>query len=146
MPTTQAKWDKRGLSTKFFSSPPPKKFLQVCSSFTTLFNLFFDDKVVEYLAKMTKLYSHQEKGKYSFNVNQSEMRLFIAILLLSGCNVLPRRKLYLENSSDVKNKSISIVMSRNRFEEILSLLHCCDSNQLDPNDEMSKVRQLFNPI
>ena len=43
---------------------------------------------------MTKLYAHQEKGKPSFNINQSEMCLFIAILLLSGYNVLPRQKLY----------------------------------------------------
>ena len=60
---------------------------------------------------MTKLYAHQEKEKHSFNKNQSEMRFSIAILLLSGYNVLPRRMLYWENSSDVKNESISIAMS-----------------------------------
>ena len=91
---------------------------------------------------MTKLYAHQERGKHSFNIDQSEMRLFIAILLLSGYNILPRRKLYWENNSDVKNEFISIAMSRNSFEEIMSLLHCCDNNQLDPNDKMSKVRPL----
>ena len=95
---------------------------------------------------MTKFYAHQEKGKYSFNIDQSEMRLFIAILLLSGYNVLPRRKLYWENSSDVKNESISIAISRNRFEEIMSLLYCCNNNQLDPNDKMSKFKPLYNLI
>ena len=74
------------------------------------------------------------------------MCLFIAILLLSGYNVLPRRKLYWENSSHAKNESISIAMSRNRFEEIMLLLHCCDHNQFDPNEKMSKVRPLYNLI
>ena len=68
-PPTQATWDKKDLSTKSFSNPPPKKFLQGCSSPTTLINLFFDDNVVEYLAKTAKLYAHQEKGKYSFNID-----------------------------------------------------------------------------
>ena len=116
------------------------------SSPTTLFNSFLDNEVVEYFLKMTKLYAHQEKGKHSFNIDQSEMRLFIAALLLSGYNALLRRKLYWENSSDMKNKSISIAMSRNRFEEIVLSLHCCDNNQLDPNDKMSKVRPLYSLI
>ena len=60
---------------------------------------------------MIKLYTHREKEKHLFNINQSEMRFSIAILLLSEYNVLPRRKLYWENSSDVKNESISIAMS-----------------------------------
>ena len=37
-------------------------------------------------------------------------------------------------------------MSRTRFEEIISLVHCCDNNQLDPNDKMSKIRPLNNLI
>ena len=81
-PPIQATWDKKDLSTKFFLTPPPKKLLQGYSSLTTLFNLFFNDKVVEYLLRMTKLYAHQENGKYSFNNDQSEMRLFIAILFI----------------------------------------------------------------
>ena len=50
-PPTQGTWDKRNLSTKSFSNPPPKKLLQDYSSPTTLFNLFFDDEVVKYLVK-----------------------------------------------------------------------------------------------
>ena len=74
------------------------------------------------------------------------MRLFLAMLLLSGYNVLPRRRMYWENSEDVKNDSMSRAMSRNRFEEILSVLHCCDNNNLNPEDKMTKVRPLYNLI
>ena len=94
-PPTQTTWDKRDLSTKSLSNPPPKKLLQDYSSPTTLFNLFFDVEVVEYLVKITKLYAHQEKGKHLFNIDQSEMCLFITILLLSGYNVLSRQKFYM---------------------------------------------------
>ena len=74
------------------------------------------------------------------------MRFFIAILLLSGYNVLPRQKMNWKNSDDVKNKSVSNAMSRNRFEEIKSMSRCCDNKQLDPDDKMSKVRPLYNVI
>ena len=75
LPPTQATWDKKDLSTKFFSNPTAKKLLPDYSSPTTLFNLFFDDEVVEYVVKMANLYAHQEKGKHLFNIDQSEMRL-----------------------------------------------------------------------
>ena len=143
---TEATWDKRDLSTGCFSNPPPKKVFQEYLSPTGIFDLFFDDEVVQYLVDMTNLYAHRDKGRHSFNINRSEMRLFIAILLLSGYNVLPRRKMYWENSDDVENESVSNAMSRNRFEEIISMLHCCDNEQLDPDDKMSKVRPLYNVI
>ena len=143
---TEATRDKRDLSTGCFSNPPPKKVFQEYLSPTGIFDLFFDDEVVQYLVDMTNLYAHRDKGKHLFNISGSEMRLFIVILLLSGYNVLPRRKMYRENSDDVKNKSVSNAMSRNRFEEIISMLHCCDNEQLDPDDKMSKVRPLYNVI
>ena len=120
--------------------------LEDYTSPTKIFNQFFDDEVIDYLVDMSKLYAHREKGRHSFNIDRSEMRLFIAVLLVSGYNELPRRKLYWENSSDVKNEAISEAMSRNRFEEILAMLHCCDNSQLDLNDKMSKVRPLYNLI
>ena len=92
---------------------------------------------------MTNLYAHRDRDKHNFH---AEMRLFLAMLLLSGYNVLPRRRMYWENSEDVKNDSMSRAMSRNRFEEILSVLHCCDNNNLNPEDKMTKVRPLYNLI
>ena len=47
------------------------------------------------------------------------MRLFLAMLLLTGYMNLPRHRLYWENSDDVLNKAMSDAMSRNRFEELL---------------------------
>ena len=81
---TEATWDKRDLSPGCFSNPPPKKVFQEYLSPTGIFDLFFDDKVVQYLVDMTNLYVHRDKGKHSFNISRSEMRLFIAILLLSA--------------------------------------------------------------
>ena len=51
-PPTQATLNKRDLSTKFFQIYHQKKLLQDYSSPTTLFNLFFNNQVVEYFEKL----------------------------------------------------------------------------------------------
>ena len=57
-------------------------------------------------------------GKYEFKTNPSKIRLLIAILLLTGYNPLPKRKLCWKNSSDVYNAAMSNAMPRLRFEKI----------------------------
>ena len=97
-------------------------------SLTAILDFFFDDEEVEYLVNLTKLYAGREKGGHSFNIDQFEMRLFLEILMQLGNNVLTRGKMYWKNSTNVKSKSISIAMLRNRFEEIMKVLFCCDNN------------------
>ena len=89
------------------------------------------------MVDMTNLYANRDKGNHLFKIDRSEMRLFLAILLVTGYNPLPRRRMYWENSPDVHNKAISDAMSRNRFEEILSYLHLSDNMNLDKNDKMT---------
>ena len=94
---------------------------------------------------MTNLYVQRDKGKRSFT-DANEMRLFFAILLLTGYNQSPRRKMYWQDSSDVLNTAMSSAMSRNRFEELLSVLHLSDNMKLDTSDKLSKVRPFSDLI
>jgi len=88
------------------------------------------------MVRMTNLYAQREKGNHGFSTDITEMRLFLAMLLLSGYAVLPRRKMYWENADDVFNKAMSDAMLRNRFEEILSVFHLADNQQLDASDSI----------
>ena len=69
-----------------------------------------------------------KKERHLFNIDRFEMRLFLGILMLSGNNVLPRGKMYYENSTNVKNEFISNAMSQNRFEEIMKIFLYYDNN------------------
>ena len=73
------------------------------------------------------------------------MSLFIAMLLLTVHSPLPRGKLYQGNSSDIHNAAMSNGMSRNHFEEILSVFHLSDNINLDKQDKMTKIRP-FNDM
>ncbi|MGH0139651.1 UNVERIFIED_CONTAM: hypothetical protein FKN15_042580 [Acipenser sinensis] len=59
-----------------------------------LFELFFDDEVIEMIVEMSNLYALQ-KGKANFSVAKPEMRVFLAILFISGYVPLPRRRMFL---------------------------------------------------
>ena len=54
--------------------------------------------------------------------------------------------MYWEDSSDVLNTAMSSAMSRNRFEELLSVLHLSDNMKLDTSDKLSKVRPFSDLI
>lgn len=117
-------------------------FLQQDMTPCMLFELFFDEQVIDMIVNMTTLYANQ-KGKPSFKVTSGEIRSFMAVLLVSGYVPLPRRRMYWESSSDVRNEAVSNSMSLNRFEEVMRYLHLADNTKLDGLDKMAKVRPLF---
>ena len=49
-------------------------------------------------------------GKMTFSVDKDEMRAFIAILLISGYSVVPRRQMW-QQSQDVHNSAVSQFMN-----------------------------------
>ena len=145
-PRFEPRWIKTDLKAKQFERKPKKQNFKEPQSPTQMFDAIFDDDVIQLMVNMTNLYAQREKGKHTFRTDVSEMRLFLAMLFLSGYNVLPRRKLYWENSSNVFNEAMSDAMSRNRIEELLSVLHVCDNENLTASDKMAKVRPFYAMI
>lgn len=113
---------------------------------TALFNLIFDDDVMEYIVDQTNLYANQVKNKPLFQTCVSEMKKFFAILLMSGYCKLPPMHMYWENQPDVNNESISSAMSRSRFQEILQCIHFAGNSNLLMNDSYAKVGNFLTTI
>lgn len=59
-----------------------------------MFVLFLDDEVVDYLVEHADLYANRDNGEQNSTMIIQDMRTFLAILMLSGYNSLPRRQLY----------------------------------------------------
>ena len=51
--------------------------------------LSFDEVLVDTIFGYTMLYSHKEKAGISFEIATEKTRLFLSMLLLSGCYRLP---------------------------------------------------------
>ena len=76
-----------------------------------------------------------------------KIRTVLAILLVSGCNKVPRIKMYWERSpDDVHNAAIAEAKSKNRFSEYLRYLHLTNNEQLGVNDRYAKARTLFTDL
>ena len=103
------------------------------------FELFFDDELIDYIAQQSVIYAKQ-CGNHNFCINSGEVRVILAILLLSGYSRVPRRDMYWEQAADVRNEAVATAISRNRFRECLRYLHLADNQNLDPNDRYAEVR------
>ncbi len=137
------KWGKQRLQekSKIWEEKKPL-FLEQEWSPLGLFELFFDEDLLEVICAHTITYTGQQ-GNHKFTITVDEIRSFMAILLTSGYAVLPRRRMYWEQNEDVGNIAISSAMSRNRFDEILQYLHLVDNTLISTTDKFSKVRLLF---
>lgn len=111
----------------------------------TLFELFFDDELIEHILNMSTLYA-QQSNKPNFTMTEGELKVTLAILIISGYAPLPRRRMYWENSEDSFNSAVANSMSVNRFEEILRYLHFADNFNLNQQDKMAKMRPLFTML
>ena len=68
------------------------------------------------------------------------------MLLVSGYLDLPRRPIYWEHNEDTHNTTVSSLLSRNRFDEMMQYLHFADNLILDKEDKFVKVRPLINKL
>lgn len=78
------KLNKKDINIKFENVPPPQcnQLDQVTPA--SLFDLFFDDEVVNFMVDMTNLYAERNKGKHSSTTDANKMHLFRAMLLLTA--------------------------------------------------------------
>ena len=108
----------------------------------SLFKDLFTPELHKFICSETVRYAHSNE-KHNFELSVDELKAFIAILLLSGHVVLPRRPMYWERSDDTHNSIVSSLMSRNRFDLIMQNLHLADNANFDQNDKFAKVRKLI---
>lgn len=139
------KWIQKDIKQENLKTWQLPIFLEEGLSPVQLFEFFYDEAVVNMLVNFTNTYAHQHSDT-TFHVTGEEMRIFLAILLLTGYNPLPRYRMYWEMSEDCHNLAVSKAMSRGRFEKIVKYLHICDNNNLSQDDKFSKVRPLWKML
>ncbi|XP_046383906.1 piggyBac transposable element-derived protein 3-like [Ischnura elegans] len=113
------------------SSSYPLEFLE----------LFIDDNIITKLVEFTNQYAAARNR--CVQVSKEAMYTFLGILFLSGCNWLPRRRMYWEEKEYVCNSLVSRSMRRNKFEDIFTNIHCADNSALDVSDRLAKLRPVI---
>ncbi|XP_031350462.1 piggyBac transposable element-derived protein 3-like [Photinus pyralis] len=125
----EGKNDTGSFAPSFYSLPlTPLQF----------FSLFFTSDMLEMIVKETVTYAMQ-KGTH-LELGTDELKVFFGILLVSGYNINPRRRMYWEEADDVQNISISNSMRRNRFDTLMRYIHFNNNLNIDQTDRVCKVR------
>ncbi|KAK4302449.1 hypothetical protein Pmani_025471 [Petrolisthes manimaculis] len=99
---------------------------------------------IEELCEQSKLYASQ-KSLPSDHVTPEKLKVFITVLVISGYNKLPSRRLYWSESPDVFNQRISESIRRDAFEQIMRCLHFADNMKMT-DDKFHKVRPLIQHL
>lgn len=108
------------------------------------FELLYSDDIIRFITDMSNLYALQRN--HTLNVDAEEVRVYIAILLLTGYLTPKYMRMFWEVKNDTHNDLVASSMRRNRFFEIQQYLHLCDSDSLPPNDKFAKVREYFTKL
>ena len=75
-----------------------------------------------------------------------KLKLFIAILVLSGYNQLPRQEMYRQRREDNQNRMVTALMIKRKFEKSKQFLYLADNESLGKTDRFVKVRPLFDAV
>lgn len=106
------------------------------------FELFFSNNVIQLITEMSNRYAFQRN--HALNVSAEEIKVYIAILLLTGYMTPKYMRMFWEIKSDTHNEAVANSMRRNRFFEIQQYIHLSDNLHLPENDKYAKVRAYFN--
>lgn len=122
-----------------------KKIVEVLHGKSVLdfFRLMFDENVMQCIITNSIKYS-RDKNRPQFCLDQSDLEIFLGILIVSGYHTLPQVKLYWSSDEDKGVPIVKNAMSRNRFFEIKQNMHVANNNQLDKEDKFAKLRPLFD--
>ncbi|XP_046389357.1 piggyBac transposable element-derived protein 3-like [Ischnura elegans] len=105
------------------------------------FESMYGDEIISYIVKMSNLYALHRN--HTLNLTSEELKVYIAVLLLTGYLTPKYIRMFWETKSDTHNNLIANCIRRNRFFEIQKYLHLCDNMNLPSGDKFGKVREYF---
>ena len=140
-------WTNRFIQTFHFQLVLNGPYLNQCwrlcrTTRFVIWELFYWWYYEIYLWGINQICSSQ--GNHSFTIDTNTLKAFIAILLVSGYADMRRRLLYWEHNEDTHNTTVSSLLSRNRFDEIMQNLHLAHNSNLNEEDKFVKVRPLID--
>lgn len=110
-----------------------------------LFELFFDDEIMDHIIRESTEYG-LSKNWPNINLTKNELKVFFAILIVTGYNPLPSKALHWSRNESFRNEAIYKAMRRDRFDTIMKCLHFHPNTELDKGDKYSKIRPLIKHL
>ena len=106
------------------------------------FKLFLTDEFIQNTVTESKKYAQQtNQPRKGEKVTVDSVWATMGIILLSGYNSVPNRRMYWAQKPDLYNALVANAIRRDTCEDVLSVLHFIDNTQIhDGTDKFRKVR------
>ena len=109
-----------------------------------IFEKFMTTEEIERICLESNKYARYKSNR-SFMMMIIKLKYFIAILVLSGYNQLPRQEMYWKRREDNQDGIVTALMIKNEVEESKHFLYLADNKSLDKTDRFAKL-DLFRPV
>ena len=120
------------------------------------YNLFLDSDVISLMVRSTNAFiayadrckmqanlkPHSRLAQWS-NVDESEMKQFVGLLIWMGLVSMPSIDCYWRQDKLYRNMVAPHVISRNRFQAILRMWHFADEDNVESSNRLKKVSGLI---
>ncbi|KAF7414956.1 hypothetical protein HZH68_003445 [Vespula germanica] len=125
-----------------------------CRSPIDFYSLFFNEEIIQMIVNQTNLYANQmiEKNQSErlskwIPTNIHEIKQLFGLIMWMGLVKLPTIQLYWTKDVLFAQSFPRTVMSRNRFEILLRMLHFADNRQIsNPNNLLYKLQTLIDTL
>ncbi|CAH1980597.1 unnamed protein product [Acanthoscelides obtectus] len=112
--------------------------------------LLINDSIFQYIADQTNLYATQvitdEADVKGTSTDKNEIKKVFGLLSYMGIVKMHNIQAYWSREAMYKNSMASKVMTRNRFELLLRMLHFADNQDNPDNDRLHKIQPLIDKI
>ena len=115
-----------------------------CSTAFDFYKLFQTDGFVQEILEQSKLYG-QQRGYNVSKINEDNFRCTEALLLYSGYDGPPQRRMVWQLKQDCHHPFIAENIQRDEVESILKCLHFRDNSAIN-DDGYYKVRPIFQSL
>ncbi|KAF0687698.1 piggyBac transposable element-derived protein 4-like, partial [Aphis craccivora] len=119
------------------------------------YTLIVNDEIINKIVIETNKFAAQQKASKSlspfarinkwFDTDETEIKQLFGLLIWTGLVSLPSYELYWSNS-DIFATNFGLVMSRNRFEILLQMLHFSDNSATDNTNRLYKLGTVMEDI
>ncbi|XP_047345311.1 piggyBac transposable element-derived protein 4-like [Vespa velutina] len=125
-----------------------------CNSPIDFYSLFLNEEIIQMIVNQTNLYANQmmernqsERLSKWIPTNIHEIKQLFGLIMWMGLVKLPTIQLYWTKDVLFAQSFPRTVMSRNRFEILLRMLHFADNEQIsNPNNLLYKLQTLIDTL
>ncbi|KAJ6648949.1 PiggyBac transposable element-derived protein 4 [Pseudolycoriella hygida] len=153
--STGPTWERvtgKSLRQFAFREIPTSPNINVASKPIDVFDLFVTDEIYDLVVTQTNLNAHKKLMKNIKrcsrmrkwkDTNTDEMKKFFGLVVYMGIVKLPGIHMYWSKNQFYRNAFVPQVMSRNRFQLLLKMIHFANDDDI-AGDRLGKVRNLLN--